>query len=291
MLPWYRMPVMNKLPIPLHNAIDIAALCRMDPCDESAVLGSFWLKSRKSFESKLVKAFKSCSPVGAYRPHISLLCQFYSELIIARAGTEFDWVVRVLGSQEMRAEPDRPQSALIDMVCARTSAVSPSEMFYRIGVRPPMRSVARLAGPDALKARLQYAAQDLFIRPKQIGGRALLIDDIANTGASMRIYAFALKEFAGVDRVFAINLAATRFLAGKDGRGLLKLDTGSLAAESLAEVWVDDRAFHIDQNCPAITGKAASEVRFVAERNHHPCPTCAVQKSSKRRWWQFGRTA
>lgn len=278
-----------KPPIPLRS-IDIEKLVASEPCDEMRVLGSFWLNSRSSFESRLVKVFKACVPVNDFEPHISALCRFYTKLVIESLPAEkFDWVVRVLGSSEAEMEHTRPQSLLADMLCAATGARNATDVFFRSGARPPMRVVDRLSGPEALKARLQYVAQDIFIRPRELGGSVLLIDDICNTGASTRLYAYALKELAGVRRICEVNLAATRFGRGKDGRGMLSLDTAGLAdCPSLGEVWTDDDGiFHTIRDCPSAQKPIASEVRFIAERIASPCPTCVVKEKPARKWWKF----
>lgn len=279
---------MPKPPIPLRNAVDIAELCASDPCDETRVLGSFWPYSRMSFESRLAKAFKACNPVADFEPHISALCRFYARLVVHSLGTaKFDWVVRVLSSAEKEAEGSRPQGLLADMLCSMTGARSATDLFFKSETRPPMRVVDRLAGREALKARLQYVVQDLFVRPRHLGGNVLLIDDISNTGASTRVYAFALKELAGASRVCAVNLAATRYAGGKDGRGMLRLDTSGLTEWlSLGEVWVDEaQVFHARQDCPTATKRLTSEVRFIAEREAAPCPTCTPAEPPRRKWW------
>lgn len=277
-------------PIPLRNALDIADLCLTDPCDKTPALGSFWPHSRMSFESRLVKAFKACSPVSEHEPHISALCRFYAKLVVEELGGEkFDWVVRVLGSREKQAESSRPQSMLADMLCSMVGARNGTDLFFKSEARPPMRSVDRLAGSEALKARLQYVVQDLFVRPKQLSGSVLLIDDIGNTSASTRVYGSALKEIAGASRVCAVNLAVTRFGGGKDGRGMLLLDTTGLAeSPSLGPVWVDDGGtFHTREDCPSIRKPMTCEPRFVAERASAPCSTCAAGPTPRRKWWQF----
>lgn len=279
-----------KPPIPLRNALDVAELVRTDPCDRTLVLGSFWPYSRASFESRLVKAFKACCPANDFEPHISTLARFYAGLAVDSVRPDsFDWVVRVLGSAETQPESARPQSLLVDMVCAATGARDATDFLFKSQARPPMRVVDRLAGAEALKARLQYVVQDLFVRPRQLHGSVLLIDDIANTGASTRVYAAALTQLAGASRVYAVNLAATRFAAGKDGRGMLRLDTSGLAGNpALGEVWTDSGGvFHAGRDCPSIEKPATCEVRFIAERAAKPCPACIGQPPTSRKWWQL----
>lgn len=308
-------------PVPLRNALDIAGLCAEDPCEATFALGSFWLGSRTSFESRLVKVFKECKPIENFEPHISALCRFYANLALQCLATRhleratrqaerkarhseritrhserseessfprIDWVVRVLGSGEQEADRQRPLSLLADMLCSMTGARNATDAFFKSQARPPMRVVDRLAGPEALKARLQYLAQDLFVRPCELPGSVLLLDDICNTGASTRVYAQALKQLTGADRVWAVNLAATRFARGKDGRGMLQLDLSGLAGTpSLCEVWVDAAGrFHLSRDCPAIERPVSTDVRFMAERTAAPCLDCAAQPPA-RRWWKF----
>ena len=159
-------------------------------------------------------------PVTDFEPGISALCEFYANLVIgAVAGFKLDSVVRVLSSSEKEPDALRPQSLLADAVCRRIGARNFTHLFFKSESRPPMRTVEHLSGPEALKNRIRYAAQNLFIKPFDLGGTVLLIDDIMNTGASMRVYAHALKSFAGVDRVIAVNLAATRFNAARTATG------------------------------------------------------------------------
>jgi len=282
---------MHATPIPLRDALDATEIALNDPCDATIVLGSFWPYSRTSYESRLVKTFKACCPVAEFEPHISALARFYAELVAESVrGEKFDWVVRVLGSAEKEAEDRRPQSMLADMVCAQIGAINATDLFFKSQARPPMRLVERLAGGEALRSRLWYVAQDLFVRPRRLGGNVLLIDDIANTGASGRIYAAALKELAEAERVIAVNLAATRFAAGKDGRGRLNLDTSRLAGLSgLGEVWLDGGGvFHLDRECPRVERPANCEVRFVAEREGEACGKCVEPAAAPRRkWWRI----
>lgn len=274
----------------MRNSVDLADICRTDPCDRTYALGSYWPNSRLSFESRLVKCFKRCSPVTEYEPHISSLCRFYAKMIVEKMGGEhIDFVVRVLGSHETEAEPTRPQSMLVDMICAMTGARNASGMFFKSETRPPMRSVERLAGPEALKARVQYVVQDLFVRPGMIDGSVLLIDDIGNTGASMRTYGWGLKTAAGVDRIFTVNLAMTRFGGGKDGRGMLLLNTSGLTEHSsLLPVYIgEDGVLHARRDCPSLVKALACEPRFMAERTAIPCASCAAAPNRQRKWWRI----
>lgn len=281
----------RKPPIPLRDAFDFAELGASDPCDISYTLGSFWLGSRTSFESRLVKVFKTCVPSHDYEPHISQLCRFYADLVVDRVRPgKLDWVVRVLSSSEAEAENTRPQSLLADTLCSATGARNATDFFFKSGARPPMRVVDRLGGPEALKARLRYVAQDLFIRPRALPGRVLLIDDICNTGASTRVYAAALKQLAGSQDVTAVNLAATRFARGKDGWGMLHLDVSGLAQyPSLGQVWIDKAAVcHVLKDCPSAQSPVSCEVRFIAEHTGKQCPDCAPAPVVARKWWQIG---
>lgn len=285
------MPAMTqtRAPVPISRAIDPDALCHNNPCDAVRVLGSFWPHSRNSFESHIVKGFKECVPVTAFEPGISALCEFYAELMIGTVGGfKFDSVVRVLSSSEKEPEAHRPQSLLADAVCRRTGARNFTHLFFKSESRPPMRTVEHLSGSEALKNRIRYAAQDLFIKPFDLGGTVMLIDDIMNTGASARVYAHALKSFAGVERVVAVNLAATRFKRGKDGYGMLSLDLSRLCDHgALSPAWVDSAGvFHQGPDCRFIEGSTSPELQFIAERKSSPCPVCHASPTQPRKWWQ-----
>jgi len=281
----------GAVPVPLRRALDLDSLCRENPCDRVIVLGSFWPNSRGSFESHVVKSFKECVPARDFQPHISALCEFYAHLILSATGSErFDSIARVLSSSERELEIDRPQSLLADRLCAVTGAGNLSSLFFKSESRPSMRTVSRLSGPDALRPRVQYVLQDLFVRPRRNGGSVLLIDDIFNTGASARVYARALKEFAGAKSVVVANLAATRFQRGRDGHGALSLDTSRMEAnDSLRCTWLDENdLYHRLRDCPAAGSRVSPELAFVSARRGMPCPECStIQAAPRRKWWQI----
>jgi len=278
-----------RAPLAVRSIVDVQSLVLEDPCDAAHILGSFWPYSRASFESHVVKGFKECIPARDFEPHISALAEFYARRVLDRArDARFHWVVRVLSSAETQPDRQRPLALLVDALCRLTGARDATHLVFKSESRPPMRVVGRLSGPEAMKSRLRYVVQDLFIRPADLGGTALLIDDIANTGASMRVYAQALKSHAAIERVVAVNLAATRFAKGKDGRGMLALDTTDLDSHpSLRRVFVDASAvYHLLDTCPAIGAPFSCEMRFLAERKSSPCPQCASEPKPKRKWWQ-----
>ena len=279
----------KSTPVALRNVLDVETLMRMSTYDCLHVLGSFWHNSRTSFESRLAKSFKDCIPTRDFEPHISALSTFYAQLVCTQAGGQrFDWLVRVLSSGEKQPEDSRPLALLADILCGRTGARNLTHLFLKTESRPPMRNVKRLSGPDALKGRIQYVLQDLFIRPCELGGSVLLIDDIYNVGASVRVYSAALKRFVGAKKVTAVNLAATRFSRGRDGHGMLILDTAALQhSPGLCQVWLDAReVFHRSRECESVEPPASCEVRFAAERQGTPCLQCWNQEVPKRRWWR-----
>ncbi len=270
--------IRRDLPISLRAAVSVEELSREEYYDEICFLGSFWPYSNRSFESRVVKGYKECVPVYDYGPYVMRVADFYCKQILRRLGQQhFDWVVRVMSSAETVPEQYRPMSLLASMLCTRLGARDCTQVFFRSDSRPPMRTVDKLSGAEALRNRIRYVAQDLFVRPANLGGQALLIDDIANTGASMRVYAFALKAFVGIESVVAVNLAATRFAGGKDGRGALSLDTSELESDfDLRCVFLDScGAFHLAADCPLIKGNVSVDMRFVAERKARACPTCS----------------
>lgn len=275
-------------PQPLRSALDIDMVCRDEPCACVAALGSYWPYSRSSFESHVVKGFKECVPTTDFEPHITALARFYAQGIteITR-GRRVDWIVRVLGSAESGSEADRPLSRLTSALCELTGAREANDLFFRSGDRPPMRLVKHLSGSEAFRARVKYVSQDLFIRPRELTGTVLLVDDIANTGATIRLYAHALKAFAGVDRVEAINLAYTRFANGKDGHGFLQLDTTELESDQgLRQVAIDSAGvFHLSFDCPVTQAPSTPEMRFLAQRRATPCSTCC-SPDKPRPWWK-----
>jgi len=275
------------VPVPLRSAIDFTALALSDPCDRSLVLGSFRPNRRRLYDSRIPKAFKECFPVADFQPHIGKLCGCYAELIVDALGAErVDCVCRVLGSAETAPDAARPLNLLCDTLALRLGAGHVTGFFFRSQPRPPMRGIDRLAGPDAIEARARFAADDLFVRPSRVGGTVALVDDIANTGASMRLYAAALKEFAGADRVIGVNLAATRFGSDRDGRGVLKLDLRPFGDHpELAETWMDETGiYHVDRECAATNGKIAVDLRFMCERRGRPCESC-IRPSARRLSW------
>lgn len=269
-------------PVSLLSAVGARTLCEQDYCDETHILGSFWPYSHKSFESRVVKGFKECNPITHYQPHVSQLAEFYSRQIISKLGTQkFEWVVHVLSSTETEPRNDKPMSLLAEKLCRQFSARDCTYLFFRTTTRPPMRTVDRLSGNEVLKSRIQYVCQDLFIKPGELGGSALLIDDIANTGASVRVYAFALKLFAAVESVVAVNLAVTRFANGRDGRGMLRLNTSELnALPNLCSVIIDERGvFHLDKRCRELSKAVSVDMKFMADRRAKPCDKCAIYPS------------
>ena len=275
-------------PLPLARETDFDAVCVANPCNTLHVLGSFWPYSIRGYESRLVKAFKESCPVPDYQPHISELCEFYSACIVRAVGPEkIDWIARVLNSSESELDPSRPQSLLMDCVARRTGASAVTHVFFKSGSRPPMRTVGHLSGPEALRARVRYAAQDLFIRPMDLGGTVLLIDDIMNTGASMRVYAGALKRWAGAKRVVCVNLAVTRFERGRDGWGRLILDTSEIQSRpGMDLVWIDQQGlYHKSRECGETRSKS-TDLRFIAQRKCAPCPVCYSEHKPPRKWWQ-----
>lgn len=276
-------------PVCLRRVLDPHELSQRDPCDLSVALGSFWPNSRTSFESHVIKGFKECCPASRFEPQISALCEFYAELVLrALDGRRIGAVARVLSAAEKQPEHDRPQSLLVRRLCCRAGAEDITGVFFKSESRPAMRLVPRLAGPGALKARIDYVLQDLFVRPCSVGGTILLIDDICNLGASMTVYASALKRFAGAQRVLCVNLAATRFAGGRDGRGMLKLELAGLRGRpGLEQAWLDSASvWHTVRECPFVNPPGSPEMRFLAERNAAPCPRCASPGKPERRWWR-----
>jgi len=85
-----------------------------------------------------------------------------------------------------------------------------------------------------------------------------------------------------------VNLAATRFARGKDGHGMLKLDTATMQGYPLlAQVWVDAQdVFHQAADCVSLRPPASCAPRFAAQRRAEPCPGCLGEATRARRWWR-----
>jgi len=274
---------MRAAPVPVFRTIDLEQLAESDPCEDTIRLGSFW-PGRDDFESRLVKAFKECYPAARFDPHITRICRFYSGLICSRVRhLKIDWVARVLSSAELRPDPSRPQSLLLKTLCAEIGARDATSVFFKSESRPPMRAVDALSGRSALTTRLRYVSQDLFVTSANLGGRVLLVDDIANTSASARVYAGALREFAGADSVLVVNLAATRYLGGKDGLGMLRLQTNGLQDEPfLAERLLDSQGtYHLRDDCTSTDGKTTRKFAFQVEGRAAACASCAAESVEK----------
>jgi len=280
------------VPVALRREIEIPALCAENPCDIVYILGSFWPNSKSSYESHLVKGFKECCPVADFRPHIMQLCEFYAGRALEKLeGWKFDWVARVLASTETSPDDTRSMALLAEVLCRRLAVRDLTHLFYKSESRPSMRRVERLSGPESLDRRVGYVLQDLFIKPARMGGTVLLVDDILNTGASMRVYAHALKHFAGVERVIGLNLAATRFHQGKDGLGRLNLDTTPIEPLPGFDTLSLDKnhVSHALATCPSLTKPLTPTLRFLAEKRASPCPACCEAPKQKRKWWKvFG---
>jgi len=92
-----------------------------------------------------------------------------------------------------------------------------------------------------------------------------------------------LKGYAGVDSVMCVNLAATRFKAGKDDHGWLRQDTTEFeSCDGLLLVWTDNAGFfHATESCAALGGAASVMLRFLAEKRAEPCRTCCPTPNPK----------
>ncbi|MFQ3549421.1 MAG: hypothetical protein SNJ70_06685 [Armatimonadota bacterium] len=268
--------IIKKTPISIRRETNFVSLLSYNPCDNTIFLGSFWPGLSSGFESQIVKTFKNCYPANQFQSHINMLIDFYIDVILKELeNIKIDSIVRVLSSSETDVDPQKPASILIDSLSKKIKAQNLSFIFYRSQPRPSLRTVKRMQGPDAFKQRLYYAGEDLFLKPINIKGRVLLVDDIYNTGASVRIYANALKMWCGADEVISLNLAATRFNNGKDGLGFLKLDTAGLNKYPMLKTCVvSDNLIHKNEDCNLITKRGVCMFEFYAEKNYEKCKNC-----------------
>lgn len=270
-----------SIPRPLHREADFSAIVQQEQVECSVFLGSFWPYNTSNYESSLVKSFKESVPVEQFNPEINTLCDFYASSIFEKLpNVKIDFIARALSSSETTPDPKRPQSLLVKRLCRLTKARDASGLFYRSQARTPMRAVQNLSGSAAFRQRLKYAAQDLFVKEEQLCGRVLFVDDIANTGATVQLYAWALKQILGATNVMAANIAVTRFGGGKDGKGFLELDTSQISAhKKFSAVYKDQSgAYHSAADCLTIEGKLCILPLYYASRRFKPCPQCVKSK-------------
>ncbi len=291
-------------PIPIRTLLSAADIAASDPCNDACALSSFRVRHDDTdLQSQLVKFFKTRSRETASEPCRLAVTRAYARMLSDAASK---WqptaVVRILASDEMRVDPSRPHSLLANLFCEMTGAHDYSHRFFRTEIRRPMRMIDRLSGPEVLKQRIGYVIQDLFVLPVHIGGTVIILDDIYNLGASAAVCGGALKQLCGVERVYSLNLAATRFRGGKDRWGRLELNTDrflSLAKDyigaedpkdSFDQVWIERQkeSYHSRRDCSCISDHPYGSLVFLARRNRIPCPSCQpIRKSSVFARW-FG---
>jgi len=280
-------------PIPLGRTLTWNALAYAEWCDCTHFLGSYWPGAYDA-QSQIIKQFKE--PDRVSKPLQGCLAAAYARLVAEISERHSpDVIVRVLASAETKADATRPLGLLTARLSTLLGVPDRSDVFFRSQPREPMRYIDRLSGPDALRTRTNYVLQDLFVRPTPVGRSVVVIDDIYNLGATVRVYSAALKQFCGADRVVAVNLAAARFAGGKDGRGSLHLDIDKLAAHASREAsraqrkpwrgedpfevgWVASKGnvLHLSPNCSALGSEPPRRtVRFLLGRGSSRCPNCS----------------
>lgn len=264
-------------PHPIHREADFSELAEHEYMDWWMYLGSFWPYNTSNYESRLVRSFKESIPAEDFHPQLGVLCDFYARAIVDKLPKgKIDYVVRALSSSETSTDTTRPQGMLVQRLCKLTGAHDVSNVFFRSQPRTPMRMVQNLSGSAAVRQRLKYAAQDLFVQDVRLSGRVLFFDDIANTGATMRLYAWALKRILGCSQVWGCNIAVTRFGGGKDGKGFLELDTSPIQSlPGFTAVHKDQKdIFHSTDSCLHLEGKTSVVPLYYATRKLKQCPHC-----------------
>jgi hypothetical protein len=282
----------RAVPQSLRAAFPAAELVQDHWLDDIQALGSYWVRPDDTdLQSQLVKYFKEPCARPMDRSCMTAITRAYADMLVdASRLWKPSSIVRVLASGETQLDAARPHSFLVNAMALSLGATDLSHLFFRTEPRKPMRTIDRLGGPEVFRQRIGYVLQDLFIRPASIGGTAIIVDDICNLGATATVYAAALKRFAGVERVYSVNMAAARFSAGKDGWGHLALNIDKLAELSrhhaagrdpdsaFDSVWLQRAKsdFHVNQSCPLIEDRAFRSLRFLAERERVPCPSCSA---------------
>ena len=266
-------------------------------CDRIEALGSFWVDDPpRDAASQLAKFLKE----GAGRPEWPAVAAGYVELAAVRlSGMELDGITRVLSAEEAEPDPQHPLERLCSMVARRLGLPPPFHPIRRRAARLPMRQVDSLSGPDRLRERIDFVLTDLQVQPGTGPRNVLLLDDILCLGASMRVYAAALKTSCGAKRVTGMNIAATRFRGGKDGWDDLRPDLDTLlqvarshkgpAPDAFDPVWVSprDNSYHADPACRRfVSGDDSRSLRFLAAHRHLPCPACVLHPPATTRGGQ-----
>lgn len=292
---WYILAMKSRpglTPRPLRGALSASLLVDNTWYDSMVALGSYWPRREDlDLQSALVKYLKTPCPSPMALPAMRGIVHGYAQLI-----ERLHWdcppttVVRVLGSSETVANANRPQSLICDIIARSLGAQCPTDLFFRMDTRKPMRMVDRLSGPDVLRSRIHYVLQDLVVVPRQVGETVLLLDDICNLGATARVYAAALKMFCGAKRVYSVNLSAARLQQGRDGWGALALDieafldagrrfyAGGAESELLSDAWTERGAnvYHVRPDCNQLAATPRRTIVLFAREANVPCPTCAA---------------
>jgi len=264
--------------------------------DGIKALGSYWPHHDDTdLQSRLAKYPKQPADNPLALPLMLPVVRAYADMMTEDSSNlRPNAIVRVLSSSETKADNNRPMSLLAQTVSKNLGAAYFTSLFFRTESRNPMRMVERLAGNETLRQRINYVLQDLFILPADIGGTVLLIDDIYNLGATVRVYSAALKKFCSVERVYSVNIAATRFFGGKDGWGFLKLDADKFATfarkhighndpdNAFDNVWIERSApdYHLSSDCPKLSNGHRSFL-FLVNNDRVPCPSCAAPSARK----------
>ncbi len=150
-----------------------------------------------------------------------------------------------------------------------------------------MSLIPRLSGPDTLRERIVYAAQDLVVREDLAGERVLLLDDIRCTGASEAVWGWALTEIAGAQGVTAVSLAQAEGMDPE--QDVLDVETEGIRREARAcagalqgafdPVWLElaGRVLHRNTTCRSISGDILLWWRAPG-RGTRDCPECMIQR-------------
>lgn len=282
----------SEPPISLRRELNYEQIAAETSCDANIYLGSFWPNDYSNYQSLVVKTFKACNPHLKYQPSFQKLSDFYCNLIKEKLSeSHFDYIVRILGSSETKPDYNRPLHFLAQSLADQISSKYLPEVFFKSSERNAMRYIHRLSGKNVLMHRIQYISSDLFLIPRKLNGCILLLDDIANTGASSLVYTEALKKLCGAEKVVCLNLAITRFLHGKDGKGMLNLDVSDIIAKEWADVVFNDseKVYHKKKDCIAIKPKIMPTMSFVAQTLYKPCSVCLSKEVStqKKKWWNI----
>jgi len=199
----------------IRRIVNVDEIASRPWCDRIHALGSFWVDDppRDAAASQIAKFFKE----NPSRPEWPALAEGYADLIATRiAGTQLDAITPRPGIGGDDAEIRHDLSILCEMLSTRLnlpiiypSAVAPRGSpcaTSRTSAAPRSSATASTSSSPTCRLCSIPPPSSLIPHPS-----SFWLNDILCLGASMHVYAAALKRACGAQRVVGMNIAATRF--------------------------------------------------------------------------------